>query len=743
MKSLLIFIAALAAHGASFTHFPGTSLPANWTAVTSSQGSLCMNGTQISGGSSTCTSAVTGETFMSSNTAANADAAFGYFTIDPTKSQTIRVMASRLTGVTSGSVWLVNAATPAAAANATFDATAIVRMGFGNTATTANASYWDNAGTRQDWDDTTHAFVTAGATFSPSSTDAYEMFIIHFDAANSCLQLSLVGATGSGLATTNQGQTMQMVTPCIAFASVRAFTNLTLVLGDPYTDAVATANKYEWVDVADGLTPSGTAYYGGINARNDGGTWCIRIVRGYGSVNGYPEFMMPITANTCQLAVTGAAWDATTVKDAQIILDPSTATYWMFYSGSSGGNFQVGCASASIITGTWTKCTNSPIIVRSAGTNRDQLITTISVMLDLNEPLAARRWKATLHGVNTSIIGFPFESHASTPDIAWSTPAAITGIGGTHASISLASGNCVRTSNVITCTLSNTYVQGTPAYISGSLSCPTSDPLGWYTVTSASGSAFSFAHTGSDGSCSGTGDAYYYDADGITSLHPTRLGGIDYAFYATRTASVTGSMQDNWNSYGRYSEAAATITPSNAIVLGVDYAAGNTTLTANVSATRTLSVTSTTGFVADQCVIVDSNTNTSQGIRGRVLRVTNSTSMDLYEKIDGPASGGVVRACQRWDMDARFGYPLMSGGWWTAATCYRPYGDVVASVDMYNEAACLFTGTSPFGPWTPVYLASPLIYPGASWMNMLASYENLALVQGPQPAQPRPRIGRF
>ena len=99
MRAILIgLLFSVTAFGSFFDHFTGTTLNARWATTVAANGRVCVNGTAIAGTGTACTAAVTGETFYSTNAAANGDVAFIYYNIDETKSQNIRVKMSRNTG---------------------------------------------------------------------------------------------------------------------------------------------------------------------------------------------------------------------------------------------------------------------------------------------------------------------------------------------------------------------------------------------------------------------------------------------------------------------------------------------------------------------------------------------------------------------------------------------------------------------------------------------------------------------
>src|SRR3990172_850870 len=71
--ALLSLLIALPALGSSSGHFTGTSMPAGWTALTSGNGVIGMNGTLVAGSGGTPTAGIAGEDWINGVSAAASD----------------------------------------------------------------------------------------------------------------------------------------------------------------------------------------------------------------------------------------------------------------------------------------------------------------------------------------------------------------------------------------------------------------------------------------------------------------------------------------------------------------------------------------------------------------------------------------------------------------------------------------------------------------------------------------------
>jgi hypothetical protein len=188
----------------------------------------------------------------------------------------------------------------------------------------------------------------------------------------------------------------------------------------------------------------------------------------------------------------------------------------------------------------------------------------------------------------------------------------------------------------------------------------------------------------------------------------------------------TGSVLRASYGYGVDFQSAAT--PSLVTMIDAQVNTCNTTTTAGPTATRVLTVASTTGCTADQFIITDDDATAANYHRHRILSVDSSTQLTLYEMDNGTASGALVKGSAAFGQND-VGPPIYisPGKFIMYSTCFDPM--LGTANDAYSENICTYQATTPLGPWTQVNRASPAIVGNA--FGAQHSLENLSLVQGP------------
>jgi hypothetical protein len=122
----------------------------------------------------------------------------------------------------------------------------------------------------------------------------------------------------------------------------------------------------------------------------------------------------------------GGTWDDTHVKDPQLIHDGSG--YVAYYSGNDGSNFRVGRATASALTGPWTKDAGNPVLDLGAGGDFDDA--GIEFASVLYEPAdTGREWKMWYGGLKASDSRWRAGYAYSTDGVSWTKHGQVLDIG--------------------------------------------------------------------------------------------------------------------------------------------------------------------------------------------------------------------------------------------------------------------------------------------------------------------------
>jgi hypothetical protein len=176
---------------------------------------------------------------------------------------------------------------------------------------------------------------------------------------------------------------------------------------------------------------------------------------------------------------------------------------------------------------------------------------------------------------------------------------------------------------------------------------------------------------------------------------------------------------------------------SNAILMGHDPTICYSNLTANVSASRTVTVASTAGCQADDSVIFDQDTNTYNLARSRILRVVSGTELELYHQLDGlttatPAKMTSPLSLGQWEESSLEQDTLTPGTFWMRTTCFNAYPGLGGTIAGHEERSCLYKSTTGItGPYAIQRLWSPHapFHDFAATASFINSNENVAPIR--------------
>jgi hypothetical protein len=631
-----------------------------------------MNGAIVGGSGGTCVSAVSGESFLNSVSAAAGDVAIAYRTT-PVSLSTSRTywFAFNSTASAGNPYVYLQEGVPAENTNANvFGGTGkvLMRIGPQNAGANIGITRYDNARTSSQWNSSTNAWAVPTVNATTTLPNTYQAVGLEIDGSGRRWRVHIIGQTGTSN-TPSASLYQAALTDWVLFSfheGAGGYCNpscgsVYLAVGEPLTDANTANIQFEWY-AEDG----DTALDGWHNGRNAGGSWQIYHYRAYPDVNGIPSRFLPEDRTTVAVGLGGAsAWDEQHVKDPYVIKDG--ASYYMTYSGTrvSDGHDQVGCASATSPNGPWTKCTGNPIVTLSLGTTQDSVFNPV-IVKDTSEPDSAKRWKILYIGVDTG------------------TPLKFRGF-------------------IRTC------------------SAPPTDPA---CDTAAEWSAATMIWD--------VGGVGSIDEAGCGRLIPHRFNSTDYLFCGVKPISA-GVVQNRYETYGTSSDRWLTaVTKSGTITNNSAQSGCNTTTTAAITTTgsRTFTVASTTGCTADMFVVIDDDSTTPNYHHNRILNVVNSTTLTMYHNEDSLASGARVRGPQAfWQIDVGDTGQNVSGTYYKIATCFDPMAGGGSTFDAYSEKSCMWTSSSVLGPWTLYNFGSPVAPLNAFARG--ASNENMGLVNLP------------
>jgi hypothetical protein len=164
----------------------------------------------------------------------------------------------------------------------------------------------------------------------------------------------------------------------------------------------------------------------------------------------------------------------------------------------------------------------------------------------------------------------------------------------------------------------------------------------------------------------------------------------------------------------------------------LDHADASESLTANLSH-RTASVASTTGFVKDQMVLLDQDSNADNFGLSRVRKVNAGTSLELYHALDGFTTAAPAKVIG-WDEGAMHPRALRRIGstWCLWITSFQITRGQPATYEAFMESVALLTHTGATlggGTFAFDWLNTPGLLL-TSWHHLRSS-ENIALLSAP------------
>lgn len=574
-------------------HFPGSSLNARWTALTSGTGTVTVTDSYVS----TASGATLGAAGLYLNTK-----------LDKTKSQLwlACVSGQHLSGA-SNVLEVVNKATaPVADTQANF--TLNTRIAFWHLSGASSNGIWlvyyDSTHADQRWDGVTNAWVNGfGGSLSvtPVKSDDYYILGLEIDAPGARFRMLAYGINSTGGYVFDQGPYLTAMTDWVLFSALETNTDLWLVIGSAYTDWTASREwRCEWVRYAEqGSAGPVEAWAASKNATGDN-----HQPRHYWSYDGLvfvPESRTGV-ALAPQAGGTPAGWEAGEIQAPSIAYD-GVATDYLFYTGMDSSFPTVtglGVAKAPHAipqNGPWTRGASNPIIVTAA--DEDRVRYSFGFKDDL-EPDPNKRWKLLFHSrvTATQKKRVNLATAPDPPDTStWTRQGIILDVGGTGA-----------------------LDEGGP-----------------------------------------------FDACCVVHVH----GQWEVYYEALDAAGVSRVLR-------AYGPSLTSLTKDTTNVYAAKAANGATTLTANVTNSRTLTVASTTGFEADERINLSQQATSSDdyGV-SRVRKVVNSTTLELYHALDGftTTNPAHVRSARRIPFHEPRAYVRVGAEWWLYITTWGIFDD--------------------------------------------------------------------
>lgn len=153
------------------------------------------------------------------------------------------------------------------------------------------------------------------------------------------------------------------------------------------------------------------------------------------------------------------------------------------------------------------------------------------------------------------------------------------------------------------------------------------------------------------------------------------------------------------------------------------------TISSGSGTSRIVTVNSTSGVAADDFVMYDQDSTTSNWQLGRVRTVLSSTQLELYHRIPGLSTSGVLRTVSKGKLYAHHLLPFGDEWLWVATLFGTMFGH--ATFASSYEGAGLFRGANPPHQQKPSY--DRVNTPGW-WLsrdNSTGSTENPRLIGGP------------
>ena len=286
--------------------------------------------------------------------------------------------------------------------------------------------YWNAAGVQQFWDDATLAWTTSTTVGSiPSGQNDSSLILgYQWDVTNQRVRLFVIGA-GSGTTKIEAcGPKLFCLTDWIAFSGMRnsGSSTLWLALGKPANQVAQTgASQVEWTRIETGTKRFAAANQANVTA----GAYSIKLWEGYGQSpaeggGSAARFWLASGAAPRTSLICGPGtqpWCSVQTQMAAGIRE-NDATLWCFFTGRSAQYSSVGVTKSTDGGNTWTPYASNPIVAQVTGTNL-QNCGNVSVVKDMQEPDAAKRYKLFLSFSDTAGNWRIYLYTASAPESTW------------------------------------------------------------------------------------------------------------------------------------------------------------------------------------------------------------------------------------------------------------------------------------------------------------------------------------
>lgn len=194
-------------------------------------------------------------------------------------------------------------------------------------------------------------------------------------------------------------------------------------------------------------------------------------------------------------------------------------------------------------------------------------------------------------------------------------------------------------------------------------------------------------------------DAGNLDGDMGPELYapPLYRGGRWYLHYVALHNAAT------WGNYVAVGDrlAAGAFTPNRSVNY-LDRADGvEMTVSAASSTSRTVTVSSTTGVQKDDFVVYDEDASVNNWRLGRVRKVVDATTLELYHRMPGISTAGVLRTIRRGKQYVHHHMPF-GDGWLWQSTMFAPMF-LHATFGALYEGTALLRSTDPPPLQKPTY----------------------------------------
>jgi hypothetical protein len=286
--------------------------------------------------------------------------------------------------------------------------------------------YWNTAGTQQFWNDATLSWTTTSAVGSTPSGQNDSSLIVGYqwDVSGQRVRFFVIGAGAGTVKIEACGPKIFCLTDWVPFSSLRfsGSSTLWIVLGKAANQVAQTgASQAEWTRIE-----TGTKRFAGANQADvTAGAYSIKLWEGYGLTpaeggGSAARFWLPSGAAPRTSIICGPGtqpWCSVQTQMAAGIRE-NDGTLWCFFTGRSGQFNSVGVTKSTDGGNTWTPHAANPIVQQVTGTNL-QNCGNVSVVKDMQEPNAARRYKLFLSFSDASGNWRIYLYAASAPDSTW------------------------------------------------------------------------------------------------------------------------------------------------------------------------------------------------------------------------------------------------------------------------------------------------------------------------------------